>query len=348
MSLPSRQRPNWVGLVLLLAACRIEAATPRGTAPAMAAEGAPSGELWVYTSAFPAVVDELEVLARQHLPQVSVRWFKAGSEKVASRIEGELAAGGIKCDVLAISDPFLVERYKREGLMLPYTSPAMLRLPRSLVDLDGNYAAIRVSTMVLAYRSGLKEPPRTFAELTEPKWRGKVALGDPIASGTAFTWVAFEDRAHGHAYFRALRQNGAVVAGGNAAVQARIESGEVQVGVLLLESVLAAQAKGSDLTFHYPDDGAVTIPGYAAIFKSTRNPGAAKAFYDLLLSPEGQSAMVRIGLLHAADPRQPGPAKEPGIDALLARSQPWSEQFLDLGVTHGAEIKSAFAEAFSQ
>jgi iron(III) transport system substrate-binding protein len=333
---------------VLLAACRIERVSPHEDAAEASLQAEPHGELWVYTSAFPAAVDELDALAKKQLPKVSVRWFKAGSEKVASRIEGELAAGGTKADLLLVSDPFLYERYKEEGLLRPYVSPAVLRLPRSLLDPDGYFTTVRVSTMVLAFKDSLQEPPRSFLELAEPKWRGQVAIGDPLSSGTVFTWVAFEEAEHGREFFPRLRANNVAVAGGNAAVQARIESGEAKVGVLLLESVLAAKAKGSALSFRFPEDGSVTIPGYAAIFKSSRNVVAAQAFYDLLLSPEGQSIVVRTGRMHSPDPRQPGPDDLPNIDKLMEISRPWSEQFLRDITKNGAEVKARFAEAFAK
>lgn len=336
------------GALLALAACRIESVAP-GAAPGPDACGdSPRGELWVYTSMYPAVVDGIEALARERLPELTLRWFKAGSEKVANRLEGEFAAGGTRADVLAVSDPFLYERFKREQRLQRHAPPDALRIPRSLVDPDGHYVASRVSTMVLAFRDTHVDPPVSFAELAQPKWRGRVALGDPLVSGTAFSWAAFIHQSGGDAYFRALRDNAAVVAGGNAAVQARIETGEADVGVLLLENVLLAREKGSRLAFRYPDDGAVTIPGYIGIFRGSRNPSAARAFVDLVLSPEAQALMVRPGFMHAADPRQPGPAGEGGLDALLARTRTWDEAMLARGISSGAAIKSAFAEAFSQ
>jgi iron(III) transport system substrate-binding protein len=118
--------------------------------------------------------------------------------------------------------------------------------------------------------------------------------------------------------------------------------------VLLLESVLTARDKGSTLTFRFPTDGAVTIPGYAAIFRSSRNAVAAQAFYDLLLSPEGQAIIVRVGSMHSPDARQPGPAGLPGIEKLLEDSQPWTESFLREGTKNSAEIKAHFSEAFAK
>jgi iron(III) transport system substrate-binding protein len=345
-------RARALASVLLLAAalgCRIETAAPGGAPAGIAASEAPHGDVWIYTSMYRQVIDELEPVLQRAVPGVTFHWYQAGSEKVANRLEAELAAGGTPADLLVTSDPFLYERYKREGRWLRYASPNVLRVPRSLIDLDGTYAACRLSTMVLVHRSDLAgPPPESFRELAEPRWKGEVALGDPLTSGTSFTWTVFMGRKYGEDFFRALRANGARVAGGNAAVLQKVEGGEAQVGVLLLENALAAKARGSAIEIRYPSDGAVVIPGYAAIFQSTRNPAAAKAVYDALLSPEVQEVIVRKGDMHAVDPRLPGPRGEPGLDALLGRSQPWDEALLARGLEDGAAIKEAFSRAFAR
>ncbi len=334
-------------LTLALTGCRIEAVSPQGQARPAAPTDVPSGEVWIYTSMYRPVVDALEPLIKQQLPQVKVQWYQAGSEKVLARLEAELSAGSTQADVIATSDPFLYSRFKAEGRWLRYVSPNAQRVPRSLVDLDGEYAAIRVSTMVLAYRKGIPAAPASFLELTEPKWAGEVALGDPLTSGTAFTWAVFMEQAYGAGYFEKLRKNAARIAGGNAAVLQKLEGKEAQVGVLLLENALIAQAKGSPIEIRWPDDGAVVIPGFAGILKSSRNSRAAQAVVDLLLSAKGQALMVE-GDMHAVDPRLAGPRGQPGVDAVIAKARPWDEAMQLRGNTEGTRVKQAFSGAFSR
>ena len=145
-------------LFLSLTACRIETVAPGGQICATVTDE-PAGEISVYSSMYPPVVEALQGLAMRELPTVTVRWYTAGSEKVAQRIEGELAAGGVRADVVAISDPFFYERFKEEDRWLQYASPNAQRTPRELVDLDARFTAIRISTMVIAFRSGLDSPP---------------------------------------------------------------------------------------------------------------------------------------------------------------------------------------------
>jgi iron(III) transport system substrate-binding protein len=335
-------------VLVLLASCRIESAAPSDAPASTAREGAPSGDVWVYTSMYQHVLDALDPLLKEKLPNVQVHWYQAGSEKVASRLEAERAAGAVRADVIATSDPFLYERLAREGVFLRYASPNVLRVPHSLLELDAHYAAMRLSTMVLVHRTGSVPPPASFAGLVGEGWKGRTAIGDPLTSGTAFTWAVFIQSKYGDAFFSQLRAKGAIVAGGNAAVLQKVESGEADVGVLLLENALTAKARGSPIEIVWPEDGAVVIPGPVAIFSTTRNAVAAKALVDLLLSPEGQRIIVEKGDMHAVDPRLPGPRGEPGLETLMSRSQPWTPALVELGLTRGGAIKETFSKAFSR
>lgn len=341
-------RAGLASALVLLASCRIESASPSEGPAAVAQEGEPSGDVWVYTSMYQHVIDAFGPLLKEKLPNVQVHWYQGGSEKVASRLEAERAAGAVRADVLATSDPFLYERLSREGSFLRYASPNVLRVPRSLLELDAHYATARLATMVLVHRQGAPPPPSSFAELVGERWKGRAAIGDPLTSGTAFTWAVFMQAKYGDAFFEQLRAKGAIVAGGNAAVLQKVESGEVDAGVLLLENALAAKARGSPIEIVWPEDGAVVIPGPVAIFSTTRNAVAAKALVDLLLSPEGQRIIVEKGDMHAVDPRLEGPRGEPGLETLMARSQPWTPALIELGLTRGGAIKETFSKAFSR
>lgn len=341
-----RCRVALLALAALGASCRLETAAPQAACATDPGQG-PRGEVWVYTSMYRHVLDHFDPLLRRALPQVTVRWFQAGSEKVASRLEAEFASGGTQADVLLTSDPFLYERLKRERRLLRYVSPNGVRTAPSLVDPDGHFASARLSTMVLVHRQGTPAP-ESFAALADEPFRDQVALGDPLTSGTAFTWAVFYARAHGVDGFLALRKNGARVAGGNAAVLQKVEGGEAKVGVLLLENALAAKAKGSPVEVAWPRDGAVVVPGPVGILATTRNAEAAKAVVDVLLSSEGQRLIVEKGDMHGVDPRLGGPGGEAGVEALLAKSQPWSEAVLDDGLARGQAVKEAFARAFAK
>jgi iron(III) transport system substrate-binding protein len=320
-----------VVVVASIVGCRIEVGAPSGPAVASAATDVPAGKVVLYTSAYRDVVDALVALQKTQLPDVELVVFQGGSEKVASRLDADLAAGRAQADVLLVSDPLLYRRLKADGQLLPYASPRATPIDRRLADVDNAFVGARASTMVIAFHRentpAQTAPQALRAALFDEAIAKDIAFGDPLSSGTAmFTSLLVS---HGEVNFlQDLRARGASVAGGNAVVIQRILSGERRFGVVLLENVLLSSARGEPLDFVIPTD-AVVIPGDVAILKDTANAVAARAIVDLILSPEGQALMRGAqGMMHATDPRlEPPDPRVPPLSALLDR-QPLDEPLL--------------------
>ena len=319
--------------------CRIEVGPPGGDARTCADE-APSGEVWIYTSLYASVLDALEPALREALPGIEPRFFQAGSEKVAQRFEAEESAGGSPACLLLTSDPAWYLGLAAAGRLRPHLSPTVLQLDRDWVDPEGRWAASRVSVMAIGAPADLVDPPTRFSDLAAPRFAGRVSMPDPLASGTAFTWLAFATQ-DGWESVDALRAGGLVAAGGNAAVQSRVESGERPIGILLAENVLAAQRKGSPIQVIYPEDGAVAIPGPVAIPAGCPNPAAAAAVEDWLLSPAAQ-AILATGEMYPALPGVPGPVGAPPLDAIVLR--PWTPAVRARLDRDAAAIKARWAQ----
>lgn len=352
----------WAAALLTLTACEVHFGPLPGAGQATTAapDGAPNtdnnapdgvtGQVWVYTSIYQSVIEELDPLIKAKHPNLDVKWYRAGSEKVATRLDTELRAGGTQADLVMTSDPFWYLKLKNEGLLQPHVSADLLPIPRSFMDLDGHYATCRVSTMVIAYNPEMitaEELPTSFADLKEARFNGKVTLGDPLASGTHFTTTAFLSTIYGWEFYQTLRAGGALAAGGNSSVLRRVEGKEFAIGVVLLENVLANQAKGSPIKYILPKDGAITIPGNIAIMKSTDNLPAARALYDLIMSPEGQRAMV-TGNMHSANPRVDPPGKTPAFDKLPLGRFGWTEAFTADVQKRAPQIKARFDEVMNK
>ncbi|HVO29150.1 MAG TPA: extracellular solute-binding protein [bacterium] len=318
----------------LVAGCRVELGAPAG-----GAAGSGPQTVRVYSSMYKQVIDAVEPVLAARLaktaPGVTVEWFQSGSEKVATRLDAEFASGGSPCDLLLTSDPNYYARLKADGRLVPYVSPAALRQPKGFVEPDGYWATARVSTMVIGVSAALEgsaKAPASFHDLAKPGLR--VAMGDPLSSGTNFTTVSVLRARYGWDFLAALKKNGAVVAGGNSNVQQRLLTGETDAGWVLLENLLAARAKGDKLGVVIPADGAVIVPGPIALLEHGRHSEAARAVYDALLSDDVQKVVVEKGLMHSPDPALPPPAGAPALDALLAKATAPSTETADAIKTH--------------
>lgn len=299
-------------------------------------------ELWIYTSLYPSVIERVEPRLQAALPDVRLRWYQKGSEQVAARLNVEIDAGESPCDLLLTSDPFYYAQLKAAGRLLPYESPAASAVPPGFRDPDHAYVTVRLPLMVIAVnreRLPAEAWPRSFDDLTDPRLRGKVAMGDPLKSGTTFTTIAALVRAKGWAYVEGLRANDVVSAGGNSAVLHKLETGERPVGIILLENLLPSLEKGAPIEVIYPSDGAVPVPSPAAILAGTDQPDLARRVYDLLFSPEVQAAIVE-GFMYSPLPgRAPPPGARPWSELRLV---PWDQEFLHWVRERRADIKQRF------
>jgi iron(III) transport system substrate-binding protein len=122
-------------------------------------------------------------------------------------------------------------------------------------------------------------------------------------------------------------------------VLGRITSGERPVGALLLENLLSAD--GTVAVPIFPEDGAVLVPGPIALTAECRNERAARAIYDLVLSPKGQ-ALIVAGDMYSPLPSMPPPEGAPPLSSLAVR--PWADGLLEKLVEQQAATKERWAQ----
>lgn len=310
---------------LALAGCRVELGPREGDdGRGGGAHGADASVVRVYSSIYKEVIEAMGPALERRLaetsPGTTIEWFQSGSEKVSARLDAELAAGGSPCDLLMTSDPAYYRRLHEEKRLVPYVSPAALKHPRTLVGPDGAWGTARVSTMVIGVSPKMPADapkPAAFADLGRPGLR--VTMGDPLSSGTFFTTIAVlsaRDTA-GWELFETLKKKGTIASGGNANVMQRLETGEADAGMVLLENLLVSRARGGTVETVIPRDGAVAVPGPIALLSRARRSHAARAVYDAMLSDEVQRVIVEKGFMHSPDPAIPPPAGAPALDVIL-------------------------------
>jgi iron(III) transport system substrate-binding protein len=323
------------------------AASLLSVAAACGGAGGDRPTVTIYTSLYEHVIAALDPVLQRRFPDLTIRWFQRGSEDVAARLNGEIAAGRIGADLVMTSDPFWYEELKQAGHLLEYRSPAAASMPVSLADPDGAFVTVRVPVMVLVVnttRVAAGTRPRTFQELAGPAWAGRVTMGDPNRSGSAFTAVAALTRKYGWEYFESLRRYDILAAGGNSTVLSRVMTGEKDVGIILLENLLQAreQNAAAPIAVVYPEDGAVLVPSPIAIMKATAVPDAARRLYDFFLSAAGQAAIVS-GWMYSPFEAVPGPpGARPWREVFAVPLVPWTVEYLRETTAAREEIKRRF------
>ncbi|TCC00730.1 extracellular solute-binding protein [Kosakonia quasisacchari] len=250
-------------------------------------------------------------------PDIEVKWIRDGTTKLTARLQAELAAGGAAPDVLLIADSVTMESLKQQNLLAPYKSPQAARFDTQLYDKDGYYYGTKLITTGIAYHSKAPVKPTSWQDLLKPELKNMTTLPSPLYSGAAQIHQAtlMNDPALGWHYYEKLKENGAMPQSGNGAVMSAIASGSKAYGVLVDYMAIREKAKGAPIEFVFPKEGVSIVTEPVAMMKNAKNPQAAKAFIDFVLSDEGQKLVLQQGYL-PADGNLPVPVGFPPRDSI--------------------------------
>jgi len=190
---------------------------------------------------------------------------------------------------------------KRAGVLAPYSSPQAKDIPQAYKDPQGYWTGFGARARVILYNTAMvseAEAPHSLFDLTQPRWRGKVALGTPVLGTMATHHTALFLRLgdeQARAFFQALAANDVRIVVGNTAVRDAVSSGEVPVGIIDTSDAQEAIADGAPVAIIYPDQdglGTLVIPNSVALIAGAPHPENGRRFIDYLLRPETEKSLA--------------------------------------------------------
>jgi iron(III) transport system substrate-binding protein len=190
---------------------------------------------------------------------------------------------------------------KQKGVLAPYVSPSAADIPDQFKDPEGYWTGFGARARVLVYNKDQlpKEAlPTSIFDLTEPKWKGRVAMAYPLFGTTATqvaAWYAVLGPQRTEDYLRALKANEVVIVNGNASARDVVVQGEVSLGFTDTDDVNVAIQAGKPVGMIFPDRdglGTLMIPNTVALVARAPHPEEAKRLMDYLLSREVESKLA--------------------------------------------------------
>ncbi|MDR6873726.1 iron(III) transport system substrate-binding protein [Bosea sp. BE125] len=295
-------------ILIVLAAAGALASTT-----ALAAEG----KLVLYTSQPNTDAQQTIDAFKALYPKVEVSFVRDGTPRVMAKLRAEIEAGSPQADVLLIADSVTMEGLKQEGRLLAHDAADVSAYPAGIHDPQKMWFSTKLITTGIVYNSKAALKPTSWADLTKPEVKNLLAMPSPLNSGAALihTMTLAGNLSGGWRYYEQLRDNGALAAGGNGDILRQVATGEKLYGMIVDFMPIREKAKGAPVEFVFPSEGVSAVGEPVAILKSTKNPQAAKAFVDFLISREGQALALRQGYV-AAHPDVALPAGYPTRDAI--------------------------------
>ncbi len=205
-----------------------------------------------------------------------------------------------QCDVFWNSEIGKTIVLKQKGVLAPYASPSAADIPGFLVDKEKQWTGFAARARVLVYNTKLLKAadlPASIFELTDARWRGKVAMAYPLF-GTTATHVAAMYAGWGSektgAYLHALHANEVVIVDGNSVVRDLVVEGRLPIGFTDTDDVNVAIQAGKPVKMIYPDKqgaGTLLIPNTVALIKGAPHAEEGKKLIDYLLSKDVESRL---------------------------------------------------------
>src|ERR1700686_2020389 len=247
-------------------------------------------------------------------PGIQVQIERSGSERLFQRIDQEFSSGIRAADVVNSSDASHFITWKRNGWPAPFVTEKISQpfLPQYRAP-DGMSATTRIYLSSIAYNTKLVKPddaPKSFADLLDPKWAGKMVKGHPAYSGTIMTATFQMVRELGWDYFEKLSKQRVMQVQSSTDPPKKLSLGERagmadgnEYGVVLLKEA------GQPVEPVYPAEGAPTISGPTGIFATAPHPNAARLFQAWLHTRETQQFFIDFTAqysVHAQVQSKPG------------------------------------------
>ena len=328
------------------------AATPRSAAIEPAAvdgdlleRARREGEVVFVTAADVLLAQRIANAFEAKFPGIRVRAERNGSERIFQRLDQEYANGIHAVDVVDSADASHFIVWKRRGWLAPYVpEDVALHWPEEERDPDGMFQTFRASLSIVGVNTKLvkrEEAPRSFADLLDPRWRGRLVKAHPGYSGTIVTTTFLFVRELGWDFLRELAKQRVMQVQSATEPPKKVAQGERPVMVEGSDYVLYDLAeKGQPVTPVYPAEGTPLIPVPSGVLAAAPHPNAARLFQSWLYTEEGQQMLVDVGNTHSMHPKTVDrPGRKPLAEIKLWRADPAQvlEQIEELRRKH-AEI----------
>ena len=335
-----------LALAAFAAPARAVAPEPSVATAELVTAATKEGKLAFYTAMDLPVAEHLAKAFETKYSGIAVRVERSGSERVFQRIAQEMASNIFACDVINSADAAHFIVWKRNGWLAPYLPEDVARhFAADYRDGDGLFVTTRIWLSSLGYNTDLvkaEDAPKSFADLLDPKWKGKMVKGHPAYSGTIMTATFQIARDLGWDYLEKLAKQRIMQVQSATDTPKKISLGERAVmidgaGYLVIQ----AKEKGEPVEIAYPAEGTPLATSPSALFKAAPNPNAARLFYNWLHGREAQQILVDVARQYSPHAQT---VEKPGVrrlaDIKLMKEDPEGVEKM------GEEVKARYAKIF--
>ena len=238
-------------------------------------------------------------------PAIDVQWLDMGSQEVLDRLRAEKA--NPQADVWFGAPAEIFERAAGEGLLAAYAPTWAAAVPPEARGADSLWFGTYLTPEVIAYNASMvsdAEAPKDWDDVVDPKWRGKVLIRDPIASGTmraifgaqlARSVAETGSPERGFEWLRKLDANTKEYVLNPTLLYLKLDRQEGAITLWDMPDIATLEQRTGvkNVKWVLPASGTPVVVDGIAIVKGTDQPEAARAYYEFVTSPPQIVAAAR-------------------------------------------------------
>jgi iron(III) transport system substrate-binding protein len=245
-------------------------------------------------------VEHLTVITNAFMkryPGIKATYWQARNPEIVTRALTEFQGGQSSFDVVLSDNAPPVIR--AAGAIQNYET-----VQKDVLYLhDPTMPTVSLQIQALAYNTKKMKPadlPKTWEEVANPKYKGMIALDDPMRAGPLSSMLSglktqWNNDTRFNNFVKGLKALNVPVHKSTSAMFRLVISGEYNICMpALLHDVMEETHKGTPISY-VKTVPPVVFPRQAGIYAKAPNPNAAKLFAEWLISEEGQKTIDSVG-----------------------------------------------------
>ena len=266
-------------------------------------------------------------------PTIDVQWVDMGAQEVLDRLRAEKA--NPQADVWFGATAEIFDRAAKESLLVAYAPTWKSAVDTAARDAQDRWYGTYLTPEVIAWNTQAVDSasaPRDWDDVLDPKWKGRVVIRDPVASGSMRAIF-------GAQILRSIRETGKPDAGYEWLRRLDANTKEYVLNPTILYQKLGrqegaitlynmpdiatlTQRVGIPVAYAFPKSGTPLLVDGIAIVRGTKHDAEAKKFYEFVTTKQAMVEAARKFLRIPARSDVPHDSLPPEIARALEQIKP--------------------------
>jgi iron(III) transport system substrate-binding protein len=248
------------------------------------------GKVVFYNNLQPNGIEPLLQKFREANPGIQTEQIRLGSNPLIERFQTEFNAGRHIADVLLTFPDERIDEGFKQGWALQWTPPELPNFPPEINRQNMGFVLQQSREAIIWNKNFVRDAnaPKEWADLFDPKWKGKVGMNPPWRSISIQQIIAYWEDLGLTDGAEKLKANDVRFFEGSGGIIQAVIRGDVHVAELSDLPLNPLLEDGAPVGFVYPKSGTTTSANVGLVAKNAPHPNAAKVFFNWLMTEQGQ------------------------------------------------------------